>query len=174
MSKRTSYWNYKKIFKKYKGKHDVFIESGTHTGDSVCDAIDLGFKKIYSVEINKKFYDESVRKINKHYPDAIESGQVTLKCGDSREWIPIYLDMIGNKSALIWSDAHHGSDIPTGVELNAIIAREQNYHTIVIDDMGLHVDESQMDLYCSTINPKYKTEYFNDITTSVQKVYYVK
>tara|TARA_R110000772_G_scaffold268580_1_gene396582 strand:+ start:549 stop:1073 length:525 start_codon:yes stop_codon:yes gene_type:complete len=174
MSKRKSYWNYKKIFKKYKGEHDVFVETGTHTADSVCDAIDLGFTKIYSVEINKRFYDQSLKKINQYYPDAIESGKVTLKLGCSREWFPIFLDMIGDQSAMFWLDSHHGSDVPTSNELNKLIASEYKHHTIIIDDMNHHVDEHQMDLYCDTINSDYKTETFTGITPQAQKVYYVK
>ena len=64
--KRQSHWGYKKIFKKYKGEHDVFIETGTFHGESVMDALDLGFTKIYSVEINKRHYDIALGNINNH------------------------------------------------------------------------------------------------------------
>ena len=173
MSKRKSYWDYKKIFEQFKGNHKVFIETGTHQGDSVLDALDLGYDKIYSVEINKKFYDTSVGKVNQYYPKAIESGRVVLKLGDSREWFPIFINMIGDQSAFFWLDSHHGGDVPTSFELNTIIESGYKHHTIAIDDIDLHVMESSMDIYCKDINSKYKTELFEGITPSKQKVYYV-
>ena len=170
--KRQSHWGYKKIFKKYKGEHDVFIETGTFHGESVMDALDLGFTKIYSVEINKRHYDIALGNINKYYPDAIESGKVTLKLGCSRDHFPVFVNLIKDQSAMFWLDSHHSSDVPTSNELNKIIDSEYKHHTIIIDDVNLHVDELQMDLYLNTINPKYKTEKFTNITPTMQKVYF--
>jgi len=173
MTKRTSYWDYKRIFEKYKGDHKVFIETGTHHGDSVLDALDLGFEKIYSVEIRKDFYDKSLQQINRYYPDAIDSGQVVLKLGDSREWFPVFINLLGDESALFWLDSHEGGDVPTSFELNTLIDTGKKHHTIAIDDIDLHVQESSMDIYLKDINPKYKTEVFTGITPSKQKVWYL-
>ena len=40
------------------GRMDIFVETGTYKGDSVQDALDLGFKVVISVEKNKTFYQE--------------------------------------------------------------------------------------------------------------------
>ena len=41
--------------KKYKNEYNIFFESGTHKEDSVKIALDLNFKKIFSVEINQNY-----------------------------------------------------------------------------------------------------------------------
>ena len=59
------YWPYKKLFEEFRPNDcDIFVETGTYKGDSVQDALDLGFKVVISVEKNKTFYQECFKRFN--------------------------------------------------------------------------------------------------------------
>ena len=60
------YWPYKKLFEEFRPNDcDIFVETGTYKGDSVQDALDLGFKVVISVEKNKTFYQECFKSLQK-------------------------------------------------------------------------------------------------------------
>ena len=45
--------------------NDIFIETGTYGGDGVREAIKVGFKEIYSIEFDRKRY-ENCKNLFKH------------------------------------------------------------------------------------------------------------
>ena len=54
---QKSYWPYIDLFRKYKSDCSIFFETGTHCGESVSDALELGFEKIIISGFNTKGID---------------------------------------------------------------------------------------------------------------------
>ena len=48
------------LFLKYKTK--VFIETGTHMGNGIDRALDIGYDKIFSVEIMEGYFNACIEK----------------------------------------------------------------------------------------------------------------
>ena len=126
----------KDVLEKYMSPY--FFETGTADGDAVRLAIEMGFEKIYSIEIDERLYIQNCEK----FKEFIESGQVVLILGDSllkmEEIIP-QLD----KPTTFWLDAHVDFG-PKGVkrcplyeELESIKTSNINNHKIMIDDMRI-------------------------------------
>ena len=135
------YWPYKKLFEEFRPNDcDIFVETGTYKGDSVQDALDLGFKVVISVEKNKTFYQECFKRFNGldiwgYRPT--QDPNLYLFHGDSSELMPNLLEKVNGK-ALFWLDAHeNGKVIPTINEIDYILKDKRNDHTIIIDDMDL-------------------------------------
>lgn len=149
------YWPYSRIFSKYKANCNVFIETGTHMGDSVQDAIDLGFKKIYSVEINPDFFNLCVNKFN-----AQLNKQVFLYNGDSTYFLPLILEELEER-AVFWLDAHEGNGgNPLQRELEMVKNHPIKNHVILIDDLGhFGADENYLKETILSINSDYKFDY---------------
>jgi hypothetical protein len=151
----------KDVLEKYMSSY--FFETGTADGDAVRLAIEMGFEKIYSIEIDERLYIQNCEKFKKF----IESGQVVLILGDSllkmEEIIP-QLD----KPTTFWLDAHVDFG-PKGVkrcplyeELESIKTSNINNHKIMIDDMrifgkhwGIGISEETLKKTLLEINPKY-------------------
>lgn len=118
----------------------VFIETGTFHGEGVRKALRAGFKKIYSIELNKKYYNELVVKFEKQ----IKEGRVNLFCGDSLKVLPEILKGIECR-VTFWLDAHYcGGDTARGSmtsplleELEEIGRHPVRTHTILVDDVRL-------------------------------------
>ena len=135
------YWPYKKLFKQFRPKDcDIFVETGTYKGDSVQDALDLGFKIVISVENNKTFYQQCFKRFDEldiwgYRPT--QDPNLYLFHGDSSELMPNLLEKVKGR-ALFWLDAHeNGKVIPTLNEIDHILKDNRNDHTIIIDDMDL-------------------------------------
>ena len=135
------YWPYKKLFEEFRPNDcDIFVETGTYKGDSVQDALDLGFKVVISVEKNKTFYQECFKRFNGldiwgYRPT--QDPNLYLFHGDSSELMTNLLEKVNGK-ALFWLDAHeNGEVIPTINEIDYILKDKRNDHTIIIDDMDL-------------------------------------
>jgi hypothetical protein len=117
---------------------DIFVETGTYLGDTVKLALEHGFKKIHSIELNKKLYDDAVEMF-KNEPT------VKIWLGDSTEILPIIIDEIGNNRATFWLDAHASGPLvggksggsPVVDELNIIGKSMCKEHTIFVDDKRL-------------------------------------
>jgi hypothetical protein len=163
----------KSVLSKYKEKSNVFIETGTHIGLTTQVALDLGFNKIYTIELAEHFYKNAVKKFEK-------SPQVICIFGDSAHQLK---NILGNleESAVFWLDGHWSMGdtakgdfaVPIYEELNIIMNSKIKNHTILIDDCrlmgdveelvtewsGISLDKIKDILYC--INPKYKI-YFED------------
>ena len=113
-----------------------FVETGISDGDCVELVKNIGFEKIYSIEINEKLQDVNTKK----FESDIASGKINLIVGDSLFEL-IHLIPTLDKPTTSWLDAHV-DDGPVGVkrcplyeELSAIKNSGIKNHTILIDDM---------------------------------------
>ena len=149
------YWPYNTLFEKYKADCTVFFETGTHKGDSVQDAYDLGFERIISIEINEDFYNHCMERFQPL--DAWE--QIKLFLGDSKDNTPKLIQEWVNGRAMFWIDAHEkGSSYKQDIE--AILQHERNDHVIIVDDINQgYIGEDGVKWIKETLskhNPLYK------------------
>lgn len=146
------YWPYDRIFSKYKQDCEIFFETGTHKGDSCNDALNLGFNKIISVEIDPKYYNECVEKFKNEL-----NSKVFLFLGDSANIMGEMLKLV-DKRAMFWLDAHgNGGGSPFKVELEHIFNHHIKNHIIVIDDLGDYgCDEEYIKHKILSFNSNYK------------------
>lgn len=150
MEKPNSYWDYLSLFEKYKKDCSIFFETGTHHGDSVKDALYLGFEKIISIEIEKHLYNICVEKFKNF-------SNVYLFFGDSNILMPDMLKLV-DKKTLFWLDGHYGDGSPTWKEIEFLETLESKNHTIIIDDINT-MFFNQVDNLKNAIlkvNPNYK------------------
>lgn len=160
----------KEVLKKYPNKY--FVETGTYLGNSVQLALDSGFEKIITMEINP----EKVKKVKERFSKEIKKNKVIILEGDTVEVFPKAMQMI-DSPATFWLDAHW-DDGPKGeylcplpIELDLIANHHIKNHTILIDDRrlfgvsgttwGYTVDESKINKLIFNINSDYKISYEN-------------
>ena len=115
----------RELFKKYPNL--IFIETGSYYGDGIQQALDAGFKKIYSMESSTEFYKECVRRF-----DGIR--KVRLILGESQNVLKKLLIRI-NKPVTFWLDAHNEVGSPLIEELRIIKQHHIKNHTLLIDDL---------------------------------------
>lgn len=103
------------------------LETGSHMGNTINTALELGFEKIISCEFNRSRYNHcTVRFYDK---------PVHLFCGYSTKCMPKMIKLL-DKKALIWLDAHsEGGGVPTVEELQILKNCPIKNHTILIDDI---------------------------------------
>ena len=97
--------NLKKEFLKSFGKN-IFIEAGTHKGDSVKVAIDSGFEKIYSCE-------PAIDRCNfcrERFKNEIDSGLVVIEPKSSLDFFKQILTDL-NEGAVFWLDSHKDDNV---------------------------------------------------------------
>lgn len=133
---------------KYKGNYDVFFETGTSEGDTVLTALECGFSRIYSVELDEIVHNRALQRFSANLDT------VTLFHSTSVLALNTTLPFI-NDPILFWLDAHKDSDIectPLIQELEAI--KGHKYPTrILIDDMRL-VGVNKWDITIALITEK--------------------
>jgi hypothetical protein len=163
----------KNIFEKYKSNHNIFIETGTYKGGSIDLALNVGFEKIYSIDISTKFKTE----LHEKYNEEILNSKLELLYGESYLILDELLKKV-DQPCLIWLDAHFDlhSDVcgkyicPILYELESIKNSKFNNHTILIDDLrifkkqiewgcGIHIDN--IEKFLLEINPNYSFSYEN-------------
>lgn len=123
----------KAVFEKYPNKY--FIETGSYTGTGIQMAIDAGFEKIYSIELQGSYYENCCLRFT-FYPF------VELLLGDSSNLISAILEEI-DAPATFWLDGHYSEDdtakgasnTPLLAELDQIGRHHIKTHTILIDDI---------------------------------------
>lgn len=158
----------KQVLEKYPNKY--FVETGTSLGDSVQVALDCGFEKIITMEINP----EKVKNAKKRFSKQIEEGRVTILEGDTVETFPEALKLL-DSPATFWLDAHWDEGprgeylCPLPIELEEIQKTSVKNHTLLIDDRrlfgvdnttwGYTIDENGILESISDINPDYKISY---------------
>lgn len=113
----------------------TFIETGTYKGDGVRQALDAGFERVYSIELNDALFLEAT--------DAFAGdSRVHVVHGDSALKLTSILADLGACDATIWLDAHasgplkYAKGTPLLDELHAI-ASSRCTATILIDDCRL-------------------------------------
>lgn len=147
------------ILKKY--KTDVFVETGTFDGRGVKFALDAGYKRVISIELDPDRFVQA-KEILKGLP-------VELHEGDSSDVLPEILEKLEEK-ATIFLDAHPigAGDIckfgrekwPLLEELRMIATRSKRKdHNLLVDDrhdFGLFgTTDEQVFRLIKDINPKY-------------------
>jgi len=132
--------NLKKHFLKSFGKN-IFIEAGTHKGDSVMVAIDSGFKKVYSCEPAINRYDFC----RERFKDEINSGLVVLEPKSSLDFFKQILPDL-NEGAVFWLDSHKDDNskgleslppCPIISEIKLISEYGSKGHVLLIDDIRI-------------------------------------
>ena len=124
------------VFKKYKNRCKTFVETGTHEGTSIESALELGFKELYSVEINRWRAEYCKEKFEDYE-------NVHLSQGWSTDFLRELLPTI-NERCLFWLDAHdEGGGAPTFEELDIIKQHHIKNHVIIIDDVPVYYGDGQ-------------------------------
>ena len=126
----------KDVLSKY--KNDIFVETGTLWGEAIDIALELGFKKIYSMEIDP----EKVKSNRDKFKKEIKEGIVEIVEGDT---FKIFKDVIAkvDAPATFWLDAHWDGDVlgeykcPLPFELEALLSHPIKTHTLLVDDRRL-------------------------------------
>jgi len=118
------------LLKRYRDGYEIFFETGTSEGDTVQTAIECGFRKIYSVELDQSVFDKVRRRF-------IASDRVSLMRGSSVEALATMIPSL-DLPTIFFLDAH--PDVDQGVspvleELDEI-SKVQVDFLIFIDDMN--------------------------------------
>lgn len=145
----------------------TFFETGTHNADGVLTALEVGFDKVISIEINRYWYDRAIQRTEV----AISQGRVQLYLGDSHMLMPHIVRGLEN-ACTFWLDAHWDGDVmgvkkcPLLDELRYIKEVAHLRPTILIDDLrlfgtgnwgeGIHIEDVYAHL--REINPDYNMQ----------------
>lgn len=151
----------KQVLTKYLNPY--FLETGTANGDCVKLALEVGFEKVFSIELDERLQNENINT----YQSYIQEGKLSLIVGDSLWELTNVVPSL-DKPTTFWLDAHQDFG-PKGVkrcplyeELLAIKHSKVKTHTILIDDMrmlgqwwgeGINIDELKNRIL--DINPNY-------------------
>jgi hypothetical protein len=156
--------SYDQLFKKYKGDHKLFFETGTHKGDGVQNALNMGFEEVISVEILPELYEGCVKRFK-------NNNKIHLFLGDSNERMEEMLELIKEPS-LIFLDGHFNNGDPLWKELEILKNHPIKTHTIIVDDMpnyygnGEKVKEKLLE-----INPNYTLVYEDSLNSGTGKIH---
>jgi hypothetical protein len=157
----------KEVLLKYLNPY--FLETGTANADCVRLALEVGFEKVISIELDEILQKENIHK----YQSFINEGKVNLITGDSL-WEIINIIPTLDKPTTFWLDAHVDfgpmgtKRCPLYEELDAIKQSNIKTHTILIDDMrilgghwgeGISIEGLKERLL--KINPNYKFSFEN-------------
>jgi len=130
-------------------KNQIFIETGTYKGKGVQKALDVGFEKVISIEIDKERY------LNCKKLFANEK-KVELYLGDTQDLLPKILSKYTDNTITFWLDAHEGKkskkSCPLYEELEAISKHPIKNHIIAIDDIRLIKDKHAWQGHSVTID----------------------
>lgn len=144
----------------------IFIETGSHRGEGIAQALAAGFDRVYSADSALSAYQACQQRF-------MEDWRVHLFHSDSRKFLQSLLPLIKEK-ATIWLDAHwcaSGGGSPVDNPLLGELEMIRKYsdvrnHTILIDDvrlMGNRVEAFPHLLAVidalTMINSDYKIEY---------------
>jgi hypothetical protein len=160
----------KEVLLKYLNPY--FLETGTANGDCVKLALEVGFEKIFSIELDELLQNENIQK----YQFFINEGKINLVTGDSL-WEMSNIIPSLDKPTTFWLDAHQDfgpkgtKRCPLYEELSAIKYSNIKTHTILIDDMrmlgqwwgeGISIDELKNKIL--EINSDYKFTFEDGFT----------
>ncbi len=144
-----------------------FFETGTADGDAVRLALQCGFEKIFTVEIDPVLYAKNILRYKKY----IDEGRVFMFLGDTFELMPEIIANHIDKSCTFWLDAHQDFG-PGGVKKCPLI-EELEYiksspleHKLLIDDRrmfgiwwGEGINEELIISKIKEVNPNYIISY---------------
>jgi len=121
------------VFAKY--PNPIFIETGSLWGHGIQKALDVGFEKIYSIELSPRYFEHCCNRFA-HCPN------VQVLFGDSSIVLSQLLKSI-DAPATFWLDGHFSNDDTAKGKTNTPLMRELEHirkhpiktHTILIDDI---------------------------------------
>jgi hypothetical protein len=162
----------KEVLARY--KKNILIETGTYLGQTAKAAVNAGYQKVYTIELQDFFFNTA--KANLQF--LITRGRVEMVKGDSRVELGRLLETI-SEPCVILLDAHiDGSsyvpDITPDIdwcplyhELSSIKNHPVKTHTILIDDLrmigkvewGTGVSLEKIIEMLREINPAYRITY---------------
>jgi hypothetical protein len=124
------------MFYQKKCSADIFIETGTYTGDTI-ERVKNYFSRIISIELDDKLFENAKRRF-------ASNPKITICHGDSGELLPELLSTI-NSPVFFWLDGHFSGDVtargkletPVQKEMQAIMRHPIKNHIILIDDARL-------------------------------------
>ena len=145
------YWPYLYLFRRYKSDCTLFFETGTYMGDSVQDALDVGFERVISIEVEERFYDHCVQRFKPlHYWN-----KINLFLGSTEDNIEKLIQEHVDERTMFWLDAHDTGS-PYKTEIEAILKHKRNDHVIIIDDIEKYkIDTNWIKNTLATHNPLY-------------------
>jgi hypothetical protein len=140
---------------------EIFVETGTLHGDMI-EAQKLFFNQLYSIELDKKLFDDAVRKFK--YDRKVE-----IIHGDSGKEMINLIKKI-NKRAIFWLDGHYSGtytalgdlECPIYEELKAIFTSKIKNHIIIVDDARCFTGNNsypsvkELNDFVIKYNPNYK------------------
>ena len=148
------------LLKSIKHDSDVFVETGTNTGKGIETALEAGFKKIISLEIEEKFVSLCKEKFKN------ESEVYIYNCDSGKDLLNLVKDV--NEKMLFWLDGHADYSIPLLNELEQIKKLKRKDHIILIDDVRMfghplwcHLSKEQTIKKLHEINNNYNITYAN-------------
>lgn len=169
----------KNYFKDYKGDHRIFIETGSFKGDGIDLAVQAGYERIFSMDID----GANVAHCQERFgliPDDKEpakNSHISVICADSATGLLKMMKYV-NEPAMIWLDAHSQlfenephteNPFPLLLELTQLKKHPIKTHTILIDDilMLTHPDvtgwnKDTIENALLMINPAYKLTYLSN------------
>lgn len=169
----------KGLLSQYLTPAGVFIETGTHMGDGVQEALDAGFTCIHTVDISPFCFGYCTARF-----EGLRD-KVNLFNGDSRQFMRRTLAHLTTQ-ATFWLDAHfcggdggNKSDVPLMKELSLLSRHPIRNHVILIDDVRLMGTEDltpnlvAVSLMLRNINPGYQIrfvdsrDFCNDILVAI-------
>lgn len=145
-------------FTAHKGDHKVFVETGTHIGYGVMNAVGCNFDLIYSVE----YLESNFKQASQRWKDV---EHVHLFLGKSAVTLQEKILPNINEPVFFWLDAH----IPPAIsgklydqvlmqELDVIATHPIKEHTILVDDMS-NFDRTKVENKIRDINKNYVFTY---------------
>lgn len=151
----------KEVFQKY--SNPVFIETGSYYGDGIAQALETGFKEVYSIELSPYLHAKCVERFQ-------SNPHVHLYQGDSSVVLKDILENL-HEQATFWLDGHYSegetakgkSCTPILEELALIATHPIKCHTILIDDVRQFgtvsfdfIQLDDIDKALKRINPRYQ------------------
>jgi hypothetical protein len=120
--------------------NDILVETGTGSGKGCLAAINVGFKDVYTIEIDEDKYSQNLKSLINYYT------QIHMYLGDSITVLPAILKLINSKATFLL-DAHitdlsqiHGSIVcPILRELELVLEHGKKIgvrHSLIIDDIA--------------------------------------
>lgn len=166
-------------FKDYKCNHTTFIETGSCKGDAISLAIQAGYNRILSMDIdgaNVAHCQDRFELLTDDNKPA-KNGHISVICGDSATGLLKMMRYV-NEPAMIWLDAHSQlfddephmeNPFPLMAELDQLKKHPVKTHTILIDDIIIltHPDvtgwtKKDIETKVLEINPAYKIMYLSN------------
>lgn len=115
---------------------DILIETGTYKGDGVRAALEAGFRRVYSIELDDTLFLDAEKAFKDDDRVTIVHGDSALKLGDILQALPKGSDLT------LWLDAHASGPLkydggtPLLSEIHTV-AESSHTATILIDDCRL-------------------------------------